>query len=108
MGLLLVLVQVQKSVTGTSLPGAPSTGQQLLGLGLSGLNIFGAGTAGGTKDFSLGRAFAPRAEGGQIGEELPVINRRIGGGLDNADALAMLQEYYNVNSNTGKKRKRRF
>jgi hypothetical protein len=70
-----------RSTTGTSLPGAPSTGQQLLGLGLSGLNIFGAGTAGGTKDFSLGRAFAPRAEGGQVGEELPVINRRIGGGL---------------------------
>ena len=97
-----------KSTTGTSLPGAPSTGQQLLGLGLSGLNIFGAGTAGGTKDFSFGRAFAPRAEGGQVGEELPVINRRIGGPLDNADALAMLQEYYNVNSNTGKKEKEDF
>jgi hypothetical protein len=32
-----------RSTTETRLPGAPSTGQQLLGLGLSGLNIFGAG-----------------------------------------------------------------
>ena len=72
-----------RSTTGTSLPGAPSTGQQLLGLGLTGLNIYGAGTKGGTQAFNVGAAGQGLRfkEGGQIGEELPVINRRIGGGL---------------------------
>ena len=43
------------SQTKTGLPGAPSMGQQLLGLGLTGLNIYGAGTAGG-QPFSAQRA----------------------------------------------------
>ena len=70
-----------KSVTGTSLPGAPSTGQQLLGLGLSGLNIFGAGGGFSPTGFQANNLFSRKREGGQIGEGLPVINRRIGGGL---------------------------
>jgi hypothetical protein len=81
-----------RSITGTSLPGAPSTGQQLLGLGLTGLNIFGAGTKGGTQAFNLGAAGQGLRfkEGGQVGEELPVINRRIGGGLgDNEQGFPM-------------------
>jgi hypothetical protein len=68
----------------TGLPGAPSTGQQLLGLGLTGLNIYGAGTKGGTQAFNFGAAgqgMRGFKEGGQVGEGLPVINRRIGGGL---------------------------
>ena len=68
-----------RSTTGTSLPGAPSTGQQLLGLGLSGLNIFGAGGGFSPTGFQANNLF--KREGGQIGEGLPVINRRIGGGL---------------------------
>jgi len=63
------------------LPGAPSTGQQLLGLGLSGLNIFGAGGGFSPTGFQANNLFSRKREGGQIGEELPVINRRIGGGL---------------------------
>ena len=35
------------TTTTTGLPGAPGMGQQLLGLGMTGLNIYGAGTAGG-------------------------------------------------------------
>ena len=67
------------TATTTSLPGAPSTGQQLLGLGLSGLNIFGAGGGFSPTGFQANNLF--KREGGQIGEGLPVINRRIGGGL---------------------------
>ena len=96
-----------KSTTGTKMPGAPSMGQQLLGLGLTGLNIYGAGTAGGTKDFSFGRAgqgMRGFKEGGQISGGLSTIHRANGGGLDSTDAAAMLQEYYNVNSNTGEKK----
>ena len=66
----------------TGLPGAPSTGQQLLGLGLSGLNIYGAGTAGGTS-FSPSRAASNmfgynKKEGGQVSEGLPVIEAQQG------------------------------
>ena len=73
------------SQTGTKMPGAPSMGQQLLGLGLTGLNIYGAGTAGG-KDFSLGNMAStiynrPRAEGGQVSGGLSTIYRANGGGL---------------------------
>jgi len=73
-----------KSTTGTKMPGAPSMGQQLLGLGLTGLNIYGAGTAGGTKDFSFGRAgqgMRGFKEGGQISGGLSTIHRANGGGL---------------------------
>ena len=70
------------TATTTSLPGAPSTGQQLLGLGLSGLNIYGAGTAGGTS-FSPSRAASNmfgynKKEGGQVSEGLPLIEAQQG------------------------------
>ena len=66
----------------TGLPGAPSMGQQLLGLGLSGLNIYGAGTAGGTS-FSPSRAASNmfgynKKEGGQVSEGLPLIEAQQG------------------------------
>jgi len=69
------------TATTTSLPGAPSTGQQLLGLGLSGLNIYGAGTAGGNP-FSASRAIGNitgfKKEGGQVSEGLPLIEAQQG------------------------------
>ena len=65
-------------------PGAASTAQQLLGLGLTGLNMYGAGTAGG-QNFSFGNMAStmynrPRAAGGQVGGGLPTIHRANGGG----------------------------
>ena len=69
--------------TTSGLPGAPSTGQQLLGLGLAGLNIYGAGTAGGNP-FSAGRAIGNitgfKKEGGRLAglSGLPVIKRQGG------------------------------
>ena len=71
--------------TGSDLPGAPSMGQQLLGLGLTGLNIYGAGTKGGTQSFNVGSAFNPfarRKGGGRLSglSGLPVIRRQVGGG----------------------------
>ena len=44
--------------TTSSLPGAPSMGQQLLGLGMAGLNSFNSGT--------LGNIFQRKAEGGPV------------------------------------------
>ena len=90
----------------SGLPGAPSMGQQLLGMGLTGLNMYGAGTAGG-QNFSLGNMASTMygrknsAAGGQVGGGLSTIHRATGGGLDGTDASAMLQEYYNINPNTG-------
>tara|TARA_R110000772_G_scaffold264871_1_gene385767 strand:+ start:147 stop:2207 length:2061 start_codon:yes stop_codon:yes gene_type:complete len=71
-----------RSTSGT--PGAASTAQQLLGLGLTGLNMYGAGTAGG-QNFSFGNMAStmynrPRAAGGQVGGGLPTIHRANGGG----------------------------
>jgi hypothetical protein len=59
-----------------------SMGQQLLGLGLTGLSTFGAGTKGSfnLSDFSLGNIF--RKGGGSVAgglASLPVINRQTGG-----------------------------
>ena len=96
-----VLGAPSRTTTTTGLPGAPSTGQQLLGLGLTGLNIYGAGTAGGTKDFNFGRAFAPRKEGGQVSGGLSTIYRANGGPMDDTDAASMLLEYGNINPDTG-------
>ena len=75
------------SQTKTGLPGAPSMGQQLLGLGLTGLNIYGAGTAGGTS-FSPSRAASNmfgynRKEGGKVSgglSDLPVVKAQAGTG----------------------------
>ena len=80
-----VLGAPSRTTTTTGLPGAPSMGQQLLGLGLTGLNMYGAGTAGG-QNFSLGNMAStiynrPRAEGGQVGGGLSTIYRANGGGL---------------------------
>ena len=75
------------SQTKTGLPGAPSMGQQLLGLGLTGLNIYGAGTAGGTS-FSPSRAASNmfgynKKEGGKVSgglSDLPVVKAQAGTG----------------------------
>ena len=71
-----------RTTTGTQMPGAPSMGQQLLGLGLTGLNIYGAGTAGGTQGFNWGAAgkgMKGFKEGGQISGGLSTIHRANGG-----------------------------
>ena len=68
--------------TTTGLPGAPSTGQQLLGLGMTGLNIYGAGTAGGTQGFNWGAAgkgMGFKKEGGQVSGGLSTLRRANGG-----------------------------
>ena len=70
--------------TTSGLPGAPSMGQQLLGLGLQGLNIYGAGTAGGTQGFNWGAAGkgmgVMKAKGGRLSglSGLPVVRRKSG------------------------------
>ena len=70
------------TTTTTGLPGAPSMGQQLLGMGLSGLNIYGMG--GGFGGGFSGQTLANRmygkaaAEGGSVNE---VIHRRTPGPL---------------------------
>ena len=69
-----------------------SMGQGLLNLGLTGLNIYGRGTLGGTQPFSVGSAAFPYARmktGGRIvhrqeGGEVPNVynqGQQIGGGL---------------------------
>ena len=88
--------------TGSDLPGAPSMGQQLLGLGLTGLNIYGAGTKGGTQGFNWGAAgkgmLGGRAKGGRLSglSGLPVIRRQVSGPVDDTrtleDLLAIDQE----------------
>ena len=83
--------------TTTGMPGAPSTAQQMLGLGLQGLNIYGAGTMGGKQPWNLGAAFAPkRAKGGRLSglSNLPVIRRQSGGDLEDetVDINVSLQE----------------
>lgn len=59
-----------------------SMGQQLLGLGLTGLSTFGAGTKGSfnVSDFSLGNIFR-KGGGSVVGglASLPIINRQAGG-----------------------------
>ena len=72
-----------KTQTGT--PGAPGIGQQLLGLGLTGLNIYGAGTMGGTQGFNWGAAGKGmlRAKGGRLNglSGLPMVRRQNSGGV---------------------------
>tara|TARA_R100001594_G_scaffold33511_2_gene62163 strand:- start:1363 stop:3792 length:2430 start_codon:yes stop_codon:yes gene_type:complete len=53
-----------KTTTGSKLPGAASPAQQALGLGLSGLNIFGMGGGFNPGGFSMGNLF--KAEGGPL------------------------------------------
>ena len=59
-----------------------SLGQGLLNLGLTGLNIYGRGTVGGTQPFSLASVgFPTRRSGGGL-VSLPVVNRRGAGAVD--------------------------
>ena len=75
-----------RTTSGT--PYQPSTGQNLLGLGLTGLNIYGMGGGFGAPTpgkFSMANIYNPprrAASGGKVGgglSDLPVVNRRIGG-----------------------------
>jgi len=78
-----------RTTTTTGTPGAPGIGQQMLGLGLTGLNIYGAGTMGGTQGFNWGAAGkgmlggAMRAKGGRLSglSNLPVVRRQNSGGV---------------------------
>tara|TARA_R100000988_G_scaffold95406_1_gene61631 strand:+ start:979 stop:2985 length:2007 start_codon:yes stop_codon:yes gene_type:complete len=86
-------------------PYQPSTGQNLLGLGLTGLNIYGMGGGFGAPtpgQFSMANIYNPRraASGGKVGgglSDLPVVNRRMGSSvMDYEDALAMAKRYGNT------------
>jgi len=74
-----------KTTTTTGLPGAPGIGQQMLGLGMTGLNIYGAGTMGGTQGFNWGAAgkgmIGKKASGGRLSglSSLPVVRRKTNG-----------------------------
>ena len=82
-----VLGTPSRTSTTTGTPFQPSTGQNLLGLGLTGLNIYGMGGGFGAPNpnqFSLANIYNPprRKAGGKVGgglNSLPVVNRRIGG-----------------------------
>ena len=70
-------------VTQGTLQPSTSMGQQLLGLGLTGLNIFGRGGGFGQGGFSPNMLFTGQRakEGGRVGgglASLPVVNRRNG------------------------------
>ena len=74
--------------TSTGPSGLPSSGQQLLGLGLAGLNIFGSG-GGFSGGWSPAKMFDPnswrtKAGGGKIGglSSLPVVHRQTSGMVD--------------------------
>jgi|5B_taG_2_1085324.scaffolds.fasta_scaffold02801_4 hypothetical protein len=85
-----VLGTPSRTTTTTGTPFQPSTGQNLLGLGLTGLNIYGMGGGFGAPNpnqFSLANIYNPprRKAGGKVGgglNSLPVVNRRIGGLTD--------------------------
>jgi|8_EtaG_2_1085327.scaffolds.fasta_scaffold06889_4 hypothetical protein len=75
------------SSTGTSAPFQPSTGQNLLGIGLGAANIFGLGGGFSSDGFSRDRASNAifggprRAEGGKVDEglsSLPVVKAQVG------------------------------
>lgn len=75
-----------RTTTTTGTPYQPSTGQNLLGLGLTGLNIYGMGGGFGAPTpgkFSLANIYSPRraASGGKVGgglAGLPVVRKRTG------------------------------
>ena len=101
-----VLKQPSFSRTTTESPYQPSTGQNLLGLGLTGLNIYGMGGGFGAPTpgrFSMANIYNPprrAASGGKVGgglSDLPVVNRRMGSSvMDYEDALAMAKRYGNT------------
>jgi hypothetical protein len=90
------------TTTGTLQP-TTSSAQQLLGLGLTGLQTIGRGTQGSfnLSDFSLGNIF--RKKGGPVGgglDSLPVVyrqqNARVGAGLNMRGARNLRQSRANV------------
>tara|TARA_R110000851_G_scaffold289233_1_gene443368 strand:+ start:303 stop:2702 length:2400 start_codon:yes stop_codon:yes gene_type:complete len=67
------------SQTGTQRAAAPSTGSQLLGLGLQAANIYGMGGGFNPGGFSMGNLFKTSAEGGKVEEGLSgVVYRQAG------------------------------
>ena len=92
---LAKITDTTRTESGFRAPNAPGIGQQLLGLGLSGLNVFGMGggfSPGGFKASNIwqGGTRMPRKTGGRVvqrqeGGRLPVVKRsrpgRIGYGL---------------------------
>ena len=83
----------------TETPYQPSTGQQLLGMGLGAANIYGmgGGFGGGFSGQTLAnRLYGKAAEGGSVSdvmeEGLPVLARQISGGLQVPSNLKQLEE----------------
>ena len=73
-----------QTTTTTEMPGAPSTGQQLMGMGISGLNVFGMG--GGFNPGGFDASNIWKKEGGPVlsrQEGGPIVYRAIGGKLWN-------------------------
>ena len=73
------------SSTGTSAPFQPSTGQNLLGIGLGAANIFGLGGGFSTDGFSRNQfsntVFGGKKKGGKVDEglsSLPVVKAQVG------------------------------
>ena len=100
-----VLGTPSRTSTTTGTPFQPSTGQNLLGLGLTGLNIYGMGGGFGAPNpnqFSLANIYNPpkRKAGGKVGgglNSLPVVNRANGSSvMDSEDALAIAKRYGNT------------
>ena len=69
-----------KTITGGQQPYQQSPGQQLLGLGMQGLNLYGKGTGGFQSDFSWANMFKGK-EGGGL-SDLPVVRRQSGSAVD--------------------------
>ena len=88
-----VLGTPSRTTTTTGTPFQPSTGQNLLGLGLTGLNIYGmSGGFGLPTPGKTNIANLYSKAGGQINKglnSLPVVNRRIGGSSDPYDKVEM-------------------
>ena len=101
-----VLGTPSRTSTTTGTPFQPSTGQNLLGLGLTGLNIYGMGGGFGAPNpnqFSLANIYNPPRRskaGGKVGgglNSLPVVNRANGSAvMDSEDALAIAKRYGNT------------
>jgi hypothetical protein len=101
-----VLGTPSRTSTTTGTPFQPSTGQNLLGLGLTGLNIYGMGGGFGAPNpnqFSLANIYNPPRRskaGGKVGgglNSLPVVNRANGSSvMDSEDALAIAKRYGNT------------
>jgi len=64
---------IDKTRTETGTPFVPSTGQQIMGMGLAGLNVFGMGGGFSPGGFDASKIWSNKAEGG------PVIGREEGG-----------------------------